>query len=178
MKIILIAGKAGSGKSYLGERIVALAKEKSIRAIQTEYSKYIKMYAKEILGYDGSRENKPRKFLQDTGSYIREVLGDNKFFVRRMLEDFRVYEEYFDIVIVSDVRLIQEIEDIKSSKYDCISIQVNNYFKEYNLTEEEKAHITENELDSYGAFDFIVNDETKEGIEKFAKEIVEKMKER
>ena len=92
-----------------------------------------------------------------------------------MLEDFRVYEEYFAIVVVSDVRLIQEIEEIKKSKYECISIYVNNHFKEYSLTEEEKRHITETELDSYGNFDYIVSDETKEGTESIAKEIVEKM---
>ena len=116
-KIILIAGRAGSGETYLGEKIVEIAKEKGISALQTEYSKYIKMYACEILGYDRSRENKSRKFLQDTGSFIRETLNDAHFFMRRMLEDFRVYENYFDLAVVSDVRLIRELEDMKNSQY-------------------------------------------------------------
>lgn len=156
MKIILIAGRAGSGKTTLGEEIVLEAKRKGLRALQTEYSKYIKMYAKEMIGYDGNRENKPRKFLQDMGTFIRENLEDEHFFTRRMLEDFRVYEHFFDIVVISDVRLIKEIEDIKSSKYETISIQIKNKLGKYDLSEEEKKHITEVELEDYAKFDYII----------------------
>lgn len=39
--------------------------------IITSFSKYIKMYAKEIIGWDGN-EPKPRKFLQDLGVTIKE----------------------------------------------------------------------------------------------------------
>ena len=40
MKIILIAGLAGSGKTLLGELIVQQAQNSHLKAIQTEYSKY------------------------------------------------------------------------------------------------------------------------------------------
>ena len=109
MRVILIAGKAGSGKSYLGNCLVEFAKSRGLRALQTEYSKYIKLYAREILGYDGQRENKPRTFLQETGVFLRKQFGED-FFVKRMLEDFSVYENYVDLVVISDVRLKQEIE--------------------------------------------------------------------
>lgn len=175
MKIILIAGRAGSGKTYLGERIITFTKEKGVRALQTEYSKYIKMYAKEILGYDGNRAKKPRKFLQDIGSKIREEWKDEHFFTRRILEDFRIYEEYFDLVVISDVRLRREIEDIKIKYKEIITIKVNNHFRDYNLTEEEKNHITETELENYTGFDYNINDENKEGIESIAKEIVKSL---
>ncbi len=173
IKVVLVAGRAGSGKTYLGEKIVEIAKSKNIRALQTEYSKYIKMYASEILGYDGSRENKPRKFLQDTGSFIRETLDDAHFFTRRMLEDFRIYEHYFDIVVVSDVRLIRELEDIKNSKYqDVVTIKVENSNSVYSLSEEEKNHITEKELADYLDFDYIVNNEF-DMLNALAKRVVE-----
>jgi len=124
MKIFLISGKASSGKTMLGELIVKYAENNGLRAVQTEYSKYLKLYAKELIGYDGSRENKPRKFLQDLGSFIRYDLADEHFFTRRMLEDFNIYEAFCDIAIVSDVRLIKEIEDIKKSRYrDVISVK-------------------------------------------------------
>ena len=177
MKIILISGKASSGKTMLGELIVNFSEKMGLRAVQTEYSKYLKLYAKELIGYDGSRENKPRKFLQDLGSFIRYDLGDEHFFTRRMLEDFNVYETFCDIAIVSDVRLIKEIEDIKSSHYkDVVAIQVINGHGEYNLTEEEKNHITERELENYQGFDYIIENKSIEDLEELAKKLVEGVK--
>lgn len=174
MKIILISGQAGSGKTKLGELIIKYAEERNLRAIQTEYSKYLKLFAKEVLGYDGSRENKPRKFLQDLGSFIRYDLGDEHFFTRRMLEDFSVYETLADIVVISDVRLIKEIEDIKNSRYkNVVTIKIKNYHSEYELTEEEKNHITERELEDYDKFDYIIENKSLVDLENFAKKILE-----
>lgn len=173
MLVILISGCAGSGKTYLGKKIVEFMKEKKFRALQTEYSKYIKMYAKEILNYDGDRETKPRKFLQDTGSFIREDLKDSYFFTRRMLEDFRIYENYFDVVVISDVRLLQEIEEIIDSKYDVLTIMVRNELAQKGLTIEEKNHITENEFRKYIDYDYVIKNEVDVYLDNIALKIVE-----
>ena len=173
MKIILIAGGASSGKTYLGERILLEAKAHSLRAIQTEFSKYIKMYAKEIIGYDGNRENKPRKFLQDMGSFIRVSLNDEYFFIRRMFEDLKIYENYFDIVVISDVHLEKELEELKRSKYDVVTILVKNENINNKLTIEEQNHITEHDFKKYNDYDYIVNNEE---INIFAKIILENIK--
>lgn len=175
MKVVLIAGTAGSGKTYLGEKIVEFAKVKGLRALQTEYSKYIKMYAKEILGYDGGRENKPRSFLQNTGGFIREELKDNNFFIRRMQEDFRIYENYFDIVVISDVRLLQEIDAMVSSKYDVVTILVRNEHAQIGLTEEEKNHVTENEFRKYLDYNYVVKNTEDGELDKAAKTILEEI---
>lgn len=172
MKVILIAGSAGSGKTYLGEKIVEYAKEKGLRALQTEYSKYIKMYAKEILGYDGSSDNKPRKFLQDTGTFIREDLKDETFFTRRMLEDFRIYEKYFDIVVISDVRLIHEIEEMLESPYEITTVLVRNEQPKRKLTEEEQNHVTEHEFRKYLDYDYVVDNKEESFIENAARTIL------
>ena len=173
MRIILIAGKARSGKTKLGEYIVNYALQKDLRAVQTEYSKYLKLFAKEILGYDGSRENKPRKFLQDLGSFIRCDLGDEDFFTRRMLEDLKVYETFCDIVVISDVRLIKELENLKNSTYKVTTIKVTNQHLEYNLDEMEKNHITEKELEDYENFDYIIENDDLNKLKSFAKFIIE-----
>ena len=174
MKVILIAGKAGSGKTSLGNEIINLAESLNLRALQTEFSKYIKMYAKEIICYDGNPNNKPRKFLQDMGSFIRK--DDELFFIRRILEDLKVYENYFDVVVISDVRLIQEIEEMKKSKYNVTTIYIKNLSSNYNLTEEEKNHITEIELDNYQQFDYEIEVNNQEEINEWAKKILEGVK--
>lgn len=170
MKIILIAGKAGSGKTYLGEKIVEMAKKKNLRAFQTEFSKYIKLYAWEILDYDG-KSQKPRKFLQDMGSFMREY--DDYFFTRRMVEDFHVYEKYFDLVVISDVRLRREIEEIKKGNNIVKTVKVVNKMPNDILTEEEKNHITEKELENYDNFDYIFLNESDQSLSELAKLLLE-----
>ena len=176
MKVVLIAGGAGSGKTYLGKKIVELAKEQGLWALQTEYSKYIKMYAHEILGFNGDSENKPRSFLQNTGSFIREELHDEMFFIRRMLEDFRVYEKYFDIVVISDVRLLPEIEEMIEFPYEVTTILVRNEHPQRVLTEEEKNHVTEHEFRKYLDYDYVVNNKEIGILDNAAKTILEEIK--
>lgn len=176
MKVILIAGSAGSGKTYLGKKIVENAKRQGLLALQTEYSKYIKMYASEIIGYDGSNENKPRTFLQNVGSYIRKELKDEMFFIRRMLEDFRLYERRFDIVVISDVRLLLEIEKMIESPYDVTTVLVRNEQPNKVLTEEEKNHVTENEFRNYLDYDYIINNKEEGIVENAARTILEELK--
>ena len=171
MKVILIAGKSGSGKSTLGSTIVKLLNQNKKRALQTEFSKYIKLYAKEMLD-EQEIDEKPRKFLQDMGVYIRNTIFDENFFIRRMLEDIKVYEKDFDTVVISDVRLKNEIEEMKKSENDVISIYIESNRKN-SLTEEEKNHITEHELENYSNFDYRIKVENQEDIIKFAKQLVE-----
>ena len=134
MKIILIAGKAKSGKSTLASLIAEKLQAQNKTVLKTEYSKYLKMYAKEVLNWSLS-SNKPRTFLQETGSFLREY--DESIFIRRMLEDFLVYEKYFQYVIISDVRLIKEITALKEKYPDILTIKVVNDYASYDLSSKD-----------------------------------------
>ena len=166
MKLILIAGKAQSGKTTLAK----VLKEKYLKigkkVIITEYSKYVKMFAKDILGWDG-KEPKPRKFLQDMGDYVRNNYNDI-FFVKRMKEDLNIYSNYADVVIISDVRMPKEI--IKMKKYNPLKIKVVSD-KVNDLTKEEQNHYTEHALDNFKNFDYVIN---KDEIFKVSDEIIER----
>ncbi len=172
MKIILIAGKAGSGKTTLGKEIETILQTKKAKVLRTEYSKYLKLYAKEIFNYQ-ENDVKPRKFLQDTGTFLRSI--DEHFFTKRMLEDFLVYAKYVDYVIISDVRLIREITDIKEKLTDVVTIKIINDLTPNNLTSEERNHITEKELDNYSDFDYIIKNKNAEEIKEIAQKIVEEI---
>ena len=156
MKIFLIAGKAGSGK----HNVATLIKEHFIyekkETIITGYSKYLKLYAEEIIGWDRNENEKPRKFLQDLGVKIRTELGMPEFFTDRMLDDIKVYEQFADVVVVDDVRLPGEIEIIKEVYDDVTSILVINQFGDSKLTVEEQVHPTETALENYDKFDYTV----------------------
>lgn len=159
MKIYLVAGKSGSGKGEVAKIIKEYYLANKKKAIITEFSKYLKMYAKEIINWDG-QEPKPRKFLQDLGVTIRENMDMPLFLINRMKEDINIYSLYFDAIIISDVRLPQEIEEIKATFKDVQSIYVINQFAQSKLSLEEQMHITETALENYTNFDItLANDE-------------------
>lgn len=158
MKIYLVAGKSGSGKGEVAKIIKEHYLSKGKKPIITEFSKYLKMYAKEIIEWDGT-EPKPRKFLQDLGVTIRENMDMPLFLVNRMIQDIQVYALYYDVVIISDVRLPIEIEEIKKKFNNVYSIYVLNQFAKSPLTIEEQTHETETALENYSNFDAtIIND--------------------
>ena len=68
MKIILIAGKAGSGKKEVAKMIKEYYIYQKKDTVITSYSKYLKLYAEEIIDWDRNDATKPRKFLQDLGA--------------------------------------------------------------------------------------------------------------
>ena len=158
MKIYLVAGKSGSGKGEVAKIIKEYYLSIGKKTIITEFSKYLKIYANEIIGWDG-KDPKPRKFLQDLGVTIRENMDMPLFFINRMIEDIKVYELYYDIVIIDDVRLPSEIEEIKKNFAKVYSMYVINQFSPSPLSLEEQMHVTETALENYSNFDItLVND--------------------
>ena len=154
MKIFLVAGSAGSGKGEVAKLIKEYYIYKLENCIITEYSKYLKMFAKELTDWDGNPNTKPRKYLQELGDKIRSV--DSKYFINNMLEDLRIYEELVNNVIIADVRMPEEIEDIKLNYDNVYAIYVVNQHSKSNLTIEEQAHITETSLENYDEFDYVL----------------------
>ena len=162
MKIFLIAGKAGSGKKEVAKMIKEYYIYQKQDTIITSYSKYLKLFAEEIIDWDRNEANKPRKFLQDLGVVIRKDLDMPNFFTDRMKQDFKIYERYADVCVIEDVRLPGEIENIKSAYEDVTSILVINQFSDSKLTVEEQVHPTETALENYDKFDHtIINSDLK-----------------
>ena len=72
-------------------------------------------------------------------------------------EDLLVYERFFTNVIIADVRYKEEIIKMKE-KYPLVTaIYVESLESQQNLTNKQKAHITEHALDNYTEFDYVIN---------------------
>lgn len=171
MKIFLISGKAGSGKN----EVANIIKEKLGNTVITSFSKYIKLFALEFTNWDGRDITKPREFLQNLGDILRDI--DENFLIDRLIDDFKVYETKFDNVIISDVRLPHELEYMKkNSKYKVITLRVNSTSSARNLSDNEKNHHTELDLDSYDKFDYIIENKFDNTLEKEVIEMLEGMK--
>ena len=166
MNIYLLVGKAGSGKNYVAN----ILKQRLPNSVITSLSKYIKLFALELGLWDGDDNNKPRKFLQTTGDKLRAV--DENILTKRMLDDIKVYKMLnIKNIIISDVRLSNEINNLKNSDYNIIVIKVSSKKSNRKLTIEELNHLTEKELEDYKDYDYLIenNERINEQIEEILK---------
>ena len=111
-KIIILSGKAQSGKNISANIIKEYYEKKNKKTVLISYAFYLKVYVKEILGWDGNEETKPRAFLQNIGTDVIRKKIDERFLIKRLISDITVLSYYVDVVVVTDVRLPLEFEEV------------------------------------------------------------------
>lgn len=153
MNIIMICGKARSGKDTLADFLIKNLEHN--KPCKVQIGQYIKYYAMKYFGWDGEEETKPRDLLIHLGTdIIRNKINPN-FHINRLIEDLEVLSYFYDTFIVSDVRFPVEIEKVKE-KYDNVTtIKIERESEELN--ESQKNNITETALDNFNGYDFIIN---------------------
>lgn len=157
IKIIILSGKARSGKDTIANKLIEILNNQNKQAIKIAYASYLKMYAKNIINWDGNDNTKPREFLQQLGVELIKNKIDNKLLINRILEDIEVYSYFYDVIIISDARFKEEIEDIKS-KYNTTVLHVLGDTND--LTEQQRNHSTETSLDDYNKYDYEIDKDT------------------
>lgn len=172
-KIIILTGKAQSGKNISANIIKEYYEKQNKKTVIIAYAKYLKDYAKEIINWDGKEENKPRELLQQLGVELIKNQIDENMLINRIKEDIKVYEYFFDVIIISDARFETEIEEIKKdNKVTVIKIEG----KQNNLTSEQQNHITETALNNYNKYDYVIeNTKTLEELKNEIKKIMEEI---
>lgn len=166
--IFILSGKARSGKDYIANIIQKYYPDKKCKKLS--YSYYLKQYVKDITGWDGQEETKPRDFLQIIGIDFLKKKIDNHFLINRLCEDIQVYSYFYDVIIITDARLVEEVEIPKTRFSNVISIRISRN-QDNLLTKEQKAHITETGLDNYDRFDYVIenNEDYNNLVEKVTK---------
>lgn len=171
-KIYVVGGKAKHGKDTFSAFLKEAYENHNKKVIVTQLSKYIKYYAREMTGWDLSEETKPREFLQQLGTtVIRQKLKKDDLFINRMIDDIEIFSYFYDAIIISDVRLKKEIIDLKKAYPNIISIHINRPNFDNGLTEEQKKHPTEIDLDDYNEFDIEVVNTTLDDLKETAEKI-------
>ena len=177
--IFCICGKAGSGKSLIGKNLYKEYTKKKYKTIISPYTKYLKNYIKEITGKQINEKNKPRTILQELSSkLIKEELGYKDFFIKRQIEDISIYEYFFDVIIIPDVRFPEEIDTLKRTFKNVISIGVKRSNYDNGLTKKEKNDITETALDNYHNFDYILDNQGTQNLKNDVLNIIENIEKR
>lgn len=172
MNIIMICGKARSGKDTLADFLYNNLENS--KPCKVQISQYIKYYAMKYFGWDGSEDTKPRDLLNTLGTdIIRNKINPN-FHINRLLEDLEVLSYFYDTFIISDVRFPIEIEKVKEKYKNVTTIKIERNSDELN--ESQKSNVTETALDDYDDYDIkIDNNGTLEELEEKAKEIIKEV---
>lgn len=170
VKIYILSGKARSGKDSVANKLINIYENNNKKAIKLAYASYLKIYAKNILNWNGDDNNKPREFLQQIGVELIKNNINPKMLINRLLEDIEVYSYFYDIIIISDARFREEIEEVKAKYNDVTVIHIKG--NNNDLTEEQKNHITETSLDDYSNYDYEIesNEDVTTSLEKIVKE--------
>lgn len=153
--IYIICGKARSGK----DSVAKIIKENKQNSTILSITKPLKDYAQIITDWDGSDNNKPRDLLQQLGIDLIKNKIDNKFLIKRIIEDIKILSYYKNNIIITGIRLKEEIEDIKNNFSNVIVIKVVRPNHDNGLSIEQKKHITETNLDDYTPKYVIINEE-------------------
>lgn len=163
MKIYLLAGKAGCGKDMMGRYMKTQYDYAGYNTCILHITTPLYEYAKNYFSWDGNMAEKPREFLQEMGiEIIQKQLGKKFFLINRLCEDIDILKNFFDIFIITDGRLLFEFEELKKRfpSIKIIHIIRENY--DNKLTEDEKRHVTEIEMDDYQDYDYVVRNTSKE----------------
>lgn len=174
--VILVSGKAGSGKSTVAKILLdKLIEIPEISAMRYAFASPIKFVARSVGGWDGQKDEKGRKLLQDIGRVFREY--DPIIWVKHM---FRQVDDNSDIlplnfVVVEDWRFLNEYDAIKKSRImDVVTIRVIG--RQAELPGNTASDISEHGLPEAGdkLYDFIIdNVGTIEDLERLLHQYVE-----
>jgi len=170
--VYLVSGKARHGKDTFSSFLKEAYEENGKKVIVTQLSKYIKYYAREMTGWNLTEEDKPRSLLQVLGTdIIRQKLNKEDLFIKRMIDDIEIFSCFYDAIIISDVRFKKEMDDLKEVYPDAIGVNIFRPNFDNGLTEEQKNHKTEVDLDDYDKFDLRIVNTTLEKLKEDAKKL-------
>ena len=175
MKIILISGKARSGKDYLSQLLKERLEKDGLKVFKTAFADKLKEYLCILFNLSLEELNNlknsevpftkngltMRNLLQKFGTDIFTSKIDKLFWIKETAKE--IIEKNPDVVIISDLRFKDEIQ---INKFVCASHIAGRIISEDSI--QSSSHISENDLNDY-TFDYYFKNDysrTTETIEK------------
>ena len=185
-RIIGLSGKIGSGKNYIAEKVLYnKLKKMGKNVVIMAFGDYLKMtcYTKDGISYEKlfhTKDKETRIKLQERGTDERKI--DEKIFIKMFECNMKIaFDRNIDVVIVSDMRLHNEFEFLRSK--DATLVRINSLERTLNKMNEEclgneddikkvSNHISEIALDNRKDFDYYINNDYGEDINSIIDEIL------
>lgn len=173
MKLYLICGKARAGKDTFAKLIKKEEEKDNNKVCILKLTAPLYSWAEDYFNYDKEKDEKPRELLQTLGYDILQLkLKKKDFLLDYLITTIEVLDNYYDVGLITDGRLVHEIEVLKE-KYPNIKTILLTNKKDNKLTNKEKNHQTEIDLDDYKDFDYIVENKDMESLKLETLKIVE-----
>lgn len=113
--IILLSGKAGVGKSTVADKLSRFLLDSGIKSIRTPFAGAVKDTARVEFGWDGKKDDKGRRLLQNIGQMGREYNQDIwAIKVGRIIQDC-IFDGDYDCAIIDDWRYPNEYHYLEST---------------------------------------------------------------
>lgn len=165
MRVIAISGKAESGKDTIAKMLKQQLEEQNYKVMIIHFADVLKFVCRQYFDWNGEKDEYGRTLLQQVGTEMREKNNPNMW-VNITKELIRGIGVEFDYVLVPDTRFKEEI-NMLNEYFNCLSVRIlrqdiDSYGISYvhvnNLTDEQRAHKSERDLDDYKFDLFITND--------------------
>ena len=164
MKVIAISGKAESGKDTIAKEIKQLLEKQNYKVMIIHFADVLKFVCRQYFDWNGEKDEQGRTLLQQVGTEMREKNNPNMWvnITKELINGIGVE---FDYVLVPDTRFKEEI-NMLNEYFDCISVRVlrqdidsDGVASDHinHLTDEQRAHKSECDLDDYKFDYFIIN---------------------
>ena len=177
MKIILISGKAGSGKDtvagILKEHLISDGISES-KILITHFADLLKYIATKFFGWNGVKDDVGRTLLQHLGTNVVREKNPNYWtdFIKSVL---KLFENEWEYVFIPDTRFPNEVSEIVSNFEDVKVVRVNRP-KNNILSEAQQEHPSETALDDF-KFDVVLENsfDTLDELSQYLKEMESKI---
>lgn len=184
-KIYLIHAKAQNGKDTCAERIKHYYELKGKKVLIIAFADYVKFVLDKYYGIPHARTKEYRTHIQQFATdQVRSAVPN--FWAEVVAQLLYSIRNDFDIVVIPDWRFENElqaigfymIDEFRSGETQLIKVLIEreNYYFIDNMTEEQRAHQSENELDNFENFDYTIINRQNE-FDEFFKDINTMIKE-
>jgi len=157
IKAICVSGKAGSGKDTFARMLRHRLENAKESVVTTHFGDAVKMIAKNIYDWDGKKDEDGRALLQFIGTdLVRKQEPD--FWAEFVARSIKLLSDdgNWDYVLIPDWRFPNEAEVLERFGIDVVTVRVVSTKNRRFMTNAQLDHESENALDGYNAFDYIV----------------------
>ena len=159
-KIFLISGKAGSGKGAVGKVLERELMKDGYPVLTISFGDAVKDALTRYYDWDGVKDKHGRAMLQKLGTdQMRTMFPD--FWAEYVAKFIAATRKDWVYVIIPDWRFVNEFDVINDYNSDVTTIRVERYDENGNayvnseMTDEQREHVSETELDKF-PFDYII----------------------
>jgi hypothetical protein len=166
-RVVVISGAAEHGKTAVANILKDILEADNKKCLIISFANYLKYICKTYYGWDGKKDENGRHILQYVGTDVVRKKNPN-FWVKTVIDFIKVFEDDYDYFIIDDCRFKNEVNCFKDNGIQSLSIKVfrNNY--KNHLTEEQRMHPSERDMDDY-KFDYYIESES--GIDNLSVEV-------